>query len=104
MNAARRDAQRRRAAVVAMGVQRILGAAQGGHASPATPARGSREVRTLVDADYGANLLAWKTVRDAISDLPDPERHPNKVQTHRFQPRALMSATPAVRWTSRPRR
>jgi DNA (cytosine-5)-methyltransferase 1 len=28
----------------------------------------------------------WRTVRDAVSDLPDPEKHPNnKVQAHRFQ-------------------
>jgi len=32
---------------------------------------------------------AWTTVRDAICDLPDPERSPNnKVQAHRFQPGA----------------
>ena len=33
-------------------------------------------------------MLAWETVRDAISDLPDPERYPNAVQAHRFQPGA----------------
>ena len=52
---------------------------------PPRPEGVEKKIRTLVDADYGANLLAWKTVRDAISDLPDPERHPNKVQAHRFQ-------------------
>ena len=34
---------------------------------------------------------AWKTVRDAISDLPDPERQPEasrKIPNHRFQPGA----------------
>jgi DNA (cytosine-5)-methyltransferase 1 len=46
------------------------------------------KIRKLIDADYGANLLAWRTVRDAICDLPDPERFPNKVQAHRFQPGA----------------
>lgn len=69
----------------------ILGAAQGGHAPPAARPEGvKRKLRTLVDADYGANLLAWKTVREAICDLPDPERHPHKVQAHRFQPGALL--------------
>jgi len=33
-------------------------------------------------------VLAWRTVRDAICDLPDPERFPGKVQAHRFQPGA----------------
>jgi DNA (cytosine-5)-methyltransferase 1 len=28
---------------------------------------------------------AWITVRDAIADLPDPEKKPNAVQAHRFQ-------------------
>lgn len=35
--------------------------------------------------------LAWKTVRDAIADLPDPEHEPRKaimVSNHRFQPGA----------------
>jgi DNA (cytosine-5)-methyltransferase 1 len=35
--------------------------------------------------------LPWKTVRDAISDLPDPEHQPDKalaVANHRFQPGA----------------
>jgi len=31
----------------------------------------------------------WTTVRDAISDLPDPELHPkNRIQAHKFQPGA----------------
>ena len=37
-------------------------------------------------------MLAWQTVRDAISDLPDPERSSTKelelAQAHRFQPGA----------------
>jgi len=36
-------------------------------------------------------LKPWRTVRDAISDLPDPERHPGKAgefHNHRFQPGA----------------
>ena len=38
-----------------------------------------------------ASGLPWQTVRDAISDIPDPERHPNKAGeylNHRFQPGA----------------
>jgi DNA (cytosine-5)-methyltransferase 1 len=57
---------------------------------PPRPEGVEKKIRTLVDTDYGANLLAWETVRDAILDLPDPERHPNKVQTHRFQPGARL--------------
>ncbi len=30
----------------------------------------------------------WSTVRDAISDLPDPENHPGEIPNHRFQPGA----------------
>lgn len=36
-------------------------------------------------------LTAWRTVRDAIGDLPDPERQPDmarRVLNHRFQPGA----------------
>jgi len=34
-------------------------------------------------------LLPWQTVRDAISDLPDPEQHPTLLyQAHKFQPGA----------------
>jgi DNA (cytosine-5)-methyltransferase 1 len=36
-------------------------------------------------------LTPWRTVRDAISDLPDPERHPRSAArylNHRFQPGA----------------
>jgi DNA (cytosine-5)-methyltransferase 1 len=38
-----------------------------------------------------AKMLPWLTVRDAISDLPDPERHPilaSKYTAHRLQPGA----------------
>lgn len=55
---------------------------------PPRPEGVDRKIRTLIDTDYGANVVAWKTVRDAICDLPDPERQPNKVQAHRFQPGA----------------
>ncbi|OEZ93053.1 DNA cytosine methyltransferase [Duganella phyllosphaerae] len=55
---------------------------------PPQPDGIDNKIRKLIDADYGANLLAWKTVRDATCDLPDPERFPNKVQAHRFQPGA----------------
>jgi DNA (cytosine-5)-methyltransferase 1 len=55
---------------------------------PPRPEGVDKKIRTLIDTDYGANVVAWKTVRDAICDLPDPERQPNKVQAHRFQPGA----------------
>ena len=38
---------------------------------------------------FGEGIEPWLTVRDAISDLPDPERFPtNKVAHHRFNPGA----------------
>ena len=52
--------------------------------SPALKARAAR----LGEKPAG---LPWKTVRDAIADLPDPEHHPDKargVANHRFQPGA----------------
>ena len=55
---------------------------------PPRPEGVDKKIRTLIDTDYGANVVAWKTVRDAICDLRDPERHPNEVQAHRFQPGA----------------
>jgi len=45
-------------------------------------------IERLRKADPAKLLLPWRTVRDAISDLPDPERHPEAVQAHRFQPGA----------------
>lgn len=57
---------------------------------PAKPEGIDKKIRMILDADSSANVLAWQTVRDAISDLPDPEKYPNKelVQAHRFQPGA----------------
>ncbi|MYM36592.1 DNA (cytosine-5-)-methyltransferase [Duganella sp. FT94W] len=55
---------------------------------PPKPAGVEKKISALIDTDYGSNLLAWRTVRDAIADLPDPERYPGKVQAHRFQPGA----------------
>jgi DNA (cytosine-5)-methyltransferase 1 len=38
---------------------------------------------------FGEGQVPWLTVRDAISDLPDPESFPNnKVPNHRFNPGA----------------
>lgn len=57
---------------------------------PARPEGIDKKIKSILDADQDAYLLAWQTVRDAISDLPDPERFPQKelVQAHRFQPGA----------------
>lgn len=55
---------------------------------PPKPAGVEKKISALIDTDYGSNLLAWRTVRDAMADLPDPERFPGKVQAHRFQPGA----------------
>jgi len=38
---------------------------------------------------FGDKLAPWLTVRDAINDLPDPEKFPgNKIPNHRFNPGA----------------
>ncbi|WP_317201596.1 DNA cytosine methyltransferase [Janthinobacterium sp.] len=57
---------------------------------PAKPEGLERKLAALADADFAAMALPWETVRDAISDLPDPEKHPGReqVQAHRFQPGA----------------
>ncbi|MFS2139908.1 DNA cytosine methyltransferase [Duganella sp. Dugasp56] len=55
---------------------------------PSKPDGIEKKIQSLINADYGSNVLAWRTVRDAICDLPDPERFPGKVQAHRFQPGA----------------
>lgn len=57
---------------------------------PARPDGLERRLRMLAEADPATLLLAWQTVRDAIADLPDPEKRPGRelVQAHRFQPGA----------------
>lgn len=46
-------------------------------------------VARLRDEDMFIRHQAWKTVRDAIADLPDPERYPcNGISNHRFNPGA----------------
>jgi DNA (cytosine-5)-methyltransferase 1 len=55
---------------------------------PAKPVGIEKKISVFIDTDYKSNELAWTTVRDAISGLPNPERFPNKVQAHRFQPGA----------------
>ncbi len=57
---------------------------------PPPPEGVDKKIRRLLEAHAGSHALAWETVRDAIADLPDPERFPNResVQAHRFQPGA----------------
>lgn len=59
-------------------------------------AKNARVIATRM-RDRGARLRerpvsqAWMTVRDALTDLPDPERHPvasERISNHRFQPGA----------------
>lgn len=54
------------------------------------PARPDGIENRLARLDLGGLLLPWHTVRDAIADLPDPEKRPDVelVQAHRFQPGA----------------
>lgn len=57
---------------------------------PAPPTRIDRKLEALRDVDPATLLAPWRTVREAISDLPDPEKRPHAelVQAHRFQPGA----------------
>lgn len=59
-------------------------------ARPILAARLASRVERLHDSAVDSSaLLPWRTVRDAISDLPDPEKHPrNKFPNHRFNPGA----------------
>lgn len=52
--------------------------------------RAEARVAKLRDGNAPSDTTApWATVRDAISDLPDPEKHPrNKVPNHVFNPGA----------------
>jgi DNA (cytosine-5)-methyltransferase 1 len=59
-------------------------------ARPAAPGRIAPRISQLKDGGLLAEpVLPWATVRDAISDLPDPERSPrNVVPNHVFNPGA----------------
>ncbi len=49
-----------------------------------------KKLAMLMARDPASILLPWETVRDAIADLPDPEKMPDVelLQAHRFQPGA----------------
>lgn len=54
-------------------------------------AASSRAARVVKELKLPPNALAWRTVRDAISDLPDPETQPKLsalLLNHKFQPGA----------------
>lgn len=57
---------------------------------PAMPATVEARVKRLdAELDFGPKLAPWTTVRDAIADLPDPERQPRSdILNHRFNPGA----------------
>jgi len=56
---------------------------------PRLPARSAGRVERLRSGELLDRRLPWLTVRDAISDLPDPEKHPwNDVLNHHFNPGA----------------
>ena len=55
---------------------------------PDMPERQAARIRRLAQAGPGS-LLPWRTVRDAIHDLPDPESRAAKaIADHRYQPGA----------------
>ncbi|MGZ9242767.1 MAG: DNA cytosine methyltransferase [Candidatus Binatia bacterium] len=57
---------------------------------PIKPEGVERKLQGLLELDPAELTLPWRTVRDAIAELPDPERRPEVelVQAHRFQPGA----------------
>ena len=56
---------------------------------PAFPERQAARIRKLADTHAPGGLLPWRTVRDAIHDLPDPEsKDARLIPDHRFQPGA----------------
>lgn len=53
---------------------------------PAMPKTISAKVRKMAAADVPPQTLPWRTVRDAIADLPNPtSKSEGKVSNHRFQ-------------------
>jgi DNA (cytosine-5)-methyltransferase 1 len=56
---------------------------------PTLPERQEARVRKLAHMDLGNRLRPWRTVRDAIADLPDPESRAGQlIPDHKFQPGA----------------
>lgn len=56
---------------------------------PLTNLRATRMARLKGGLLFGEPRAPWLTVRDAISDLPDPEKFPtNNIPNHRFNPGA----------------
>lgn len=61
------------------------------HARPKLAPTLRKKIAALRDSIPSTLLQPWRTVRDAISDLPEPEKSPDKEpiqQAHRFQPGA----------------
>ena len=55
---------------------------------PAMPGSASRRVSSLGGFDFRPPLPPWRTVRDALAGLPDPERNPDRcgqLHNHKFQ-------------------
>ncbi len=56
---------------------------------PAMPAKLAARVRRLTQAGPAPSTAPWRTVRDAIADLPEPtSRHATRIRDHRYQPGA----------------
>lgn len=56
---------------------------------PATPERLKGRVERIGRANFPPQSLPWRTVREALAGLPDPERSRDKThRNHRFQPGA----------------
>lgn len=57
--------------------------------TPAMPRKFSARVRRLGEALFPPDMLPWRTTRDALAGLPDPESAASQViPDHRFQPGA----------------
>lgn len=56
---------------------------------PERPAKMEKKLAALQEVDATTLPQPWQTVRDAIADLPDPEKKSSPlIQAHRFQPGA----------------
>ena len=58
---------------------------------PGVPVKARSRVQRFGGFDFRPPLRPWRTVRDALADLPDPELYPERCGlsfNHRFQPGA----------------
>lgn len=55
---------------------------------PPVPEKHFHRVRALRESLLPPDTKPWRTLRDALADLPEPSSNPGSVQDHRYQPGA----------------